>query len=165
MRIKPSPHVPNALPGMQTTFSSSRSRLQNSALVSPNDDTWKSSPSRSLPPHSRMRLSPLRLNLCRLQMEQNWNNGLAGRMVWHRSWTLWKCSSRIKSKGPERSRPRQAQRLWYAPSMSNVINFAHKMPDNATNGHSAQGSGRFSWVRKGATFVVPVLNTLHSQGR
>ena len=40
---------------------------------------------RRLPPHSRMRLSPLHLNPCRPQMERNWNNGLAGRMVWHRS--------------------------------------------------------------------------------
>ncbi len=30
-------------------------------------------------------LSPLRLNPCRPQTEQNWNNGLAGGMVWHRS--------------------------------------------------------------------------------
>ena len=42
-------------------------------------------PVRSRPPHSGMRLSPLRLNLCRPQTEGNWNNGLAGRMVWHRS--------------------------------------------------------------------------------
>lgn len=55
------------------------------AILAKNQSYLKSSPSRSLPPHSRMRLSPLRLNLCRLQMEQNWNNGLAGRMVWHRS--------------------------------------------------------------------------------
>lgn len=55
------------------------------AILAKNQSHLKSSPNRSLPPHSRMRLSPLRLNPCRPQTERNWNNGLAGRMVWHRS--------------------------------------------------------------------------------
>lgn len=55
------------------------------AILAKNQSHLKSSPIRSRPPHSGMRLSPLRLNLCRPQTEGNWNNGLAGRMVWHRS--------------------------------------------------------------------------------
>lgn len=55
------------------------------AILAKNQSHLKKQPEPKSAPHSRMRLSPLRLNLCRLQMEQNWNNGLAGRMVWHRS--------------------------------------------------------------------------------
>lgn len=55
------------------------------AILTKNQSHLKKQPEPKPSPHSRMRLSPLHPNLCRPQTEQNWNNGLAGRMVWHRS--------------------------------------------------------------------------------
>lgn len=55
------------------------------AILTKNQSHLKKQPEPKAAPAQQDAAISLHLNPCRPQMERNWNNGLAGRMVWHRS--------------------------------------------------------------------------------